>query len=67
MEEKKEQDSGRGIVPIPLSNVCIRQLESVGHETRDMAEGKGWGVGGMGGVTGTEQRGHMQVSGQLFS
>lgn len=27
MEEKKEQDSGRGMVPIPLSNVRILQPE----------------------------------------
>lgn len=29
MEEKKEQDSGRGMVPIPLSNVRILQPEPV--------------------------------------
>lgn len=27
MEEKKEQDSGRGMVPIPLSNVRVLQPE----------------------------------------
>lgn len=27
MEEKKEQDSGRGMVPIPLSNVRILEPE----------------------------------------
>lgn len=31
MEEKKEQDSGRGMVPIPLSNVRIVQPEPVAH------------------------------------
>lgn len=33
MEEKKEQDSGRGMVPIPLSNVRIVQPEHIifGH------------------------------------
>lgn len=29
MEEKKEQDSGRGMVPIPLSNVRILQPEPI--------------------------------------
>lgn len=29
MEEKKEQDSGRGMVPIPLSNVRILQPEHI--------------------------------------
>lgn len=29
MEEKKEQDSGRGMVPIPLSNVRIVQPEHI--------------------------------------
>lgn len=29
MEEKKEQDSGRGMVPIPLSNVRILQPKPV--------------------------------------
>lgn len=29
MEEKKEQDSGRGMVPIPLSNVRIVQPEPI--------------------------------------
>lgn len=32
MEEKKEQDSGRGMVPIPLSNVRILQPKPAAQE-----------------------------------
>lgn len=40
MEEKKEQDSGRGMVPIPLSNVRILQPEPTaqGEQMRGLRE-----------------------------
>lgn len=38
MEEKKEQDSGRGMVPIPLSNVRILQPEPGHREDSEAAQ-----------------------------
>lgn len=52
MEEKKEQDSGRGMVPIPLSNVRILQPEPAaqgeqlkwfgGEEMEEEGAGQPW-------------------------
>lgn len=55
MEEKKEQDSGRGMVPIPLSNVRILQPKPAAQE-----EQLKWlrGAGKRGSTTGMKQQGN---------
>lgn len=50
MEEKKEQDSGRGMVPIPLSNVRILQPEPAAQ-----GEQLKWLRGAGGGQNGEQQ------------
>lgn len=54
MEEKKEQDSGRGMVPIPLSNVRILQPKPAAQEEQLRWLREGGREGGMG------ERGHIR-------